>query len=276
VDVNLNKETLDAAVELGKQLSLVNFEEPMTKEKIHYLVLPKPGGNWEIVSLQNYQFPDGIPADRIKAAPKLQDGTSFCAYVKKFHDDALQLFADSTTGKFVGLLDYHVAGDPGWCQHRPEFTMRTSPQWDIWFGQNDKLIPQGQFAEFLEENYRDIESPSHAHMLEVATQLGATTDVTFESKVNLINGSGHLRWSEDTKTTGVTEVPTRFKISIPVYYGEPPVSIDCLLRFRINQGKLSFQYKMYRPAELKLQAFEHAAQVIGEQLESEVHLGIPG
>jgi uncharacterized protein YfdQ (DUF2303 family) len=274
VDVNLNKDTLDAAVELGKKLG--NIGQPITGEKIHYVVLPQPNGQFGILSLRDYQYPNGVPADRIIAAPKLQDGNSFCAYVKKFQGDNLQLFADSYTGRFVGLLDYHLTGDPGWCQHRPEFTMRTSPQWDIWFGQNDKLIPQGNFAEFLEENYRDIESPSHAHMLEVATQLGATTDVTFESKVNLINGSGHLRWSEDTKTTGVTEVPTRFKIAIPVYYGEPLVSIDCLLRFRINQGKLSFQYKMYRPAELKLQAFEHAAQVISEKLEVEVHLGIPG
>jgi len=279
MDVNLNKETLEAAVELGKLVvSLAGVAN--TTEKIHYTILPQPGGKFELASLERFQFPQGQPPERIKACPAFQDGASFCRYVNEYKEDkedSLQVFADTAGVRLEAILDYHEPPDvPAFCQHRPTWQLTLSPQWQIWFGRHDQLIKQVDFAEFIEDNYRDIESPAPAVMLEVARELVAHSEVNFESKINQKDGTANLRWTEDTKTTGNTEVPDRFRICIPVFFGEQPVSIDCILRFRIRDGKLSFQYKMYRPAETKLEAFKFAVAGVSQSIGVEVHLGTAG
>ena len=234
-------------------------------------------------SLKEYQYPHGLPPARIVAAPRFQDGPSFCEYVNSFKDeDNLMLFADAEKLAFQVILDYHEPPDgPAWCQHRAHWQLTLSPQWLIWFGSHDKAIPQITFAEFLEDNYRDIysdgsqERPPAAIMMEVARELAAHSEVTFESKINLSNGTAKLRYAEDLKTAGDLEVPARFSINIPVFFGERPAVIDCILRFRIDKGKLSFQYKMYRPQETKLEAFRQAVQAVSDAVGSPVHLGAP-
>lgn len=277
MDVNLTKDALDAAVELGKLVSspagVAN-----TTEEIHYTILPKAGGNFELVSLEKFQFPQGQPPERIRATPAFQDSASFCRYINEYkQEDYLQVFADASDVRMKAILDYHGAPDgPSFCQHCPTWQLTLSPQWQIWFGRHDQLIKQVDFAEFIEDNYRDIESPAPAVMLEVARELVAHSEVNFESKINQKDGTANLRWTEDTKTTGNTEVPDRFRICIPVFFGEQPVTIDCILRFRIRDGKLSFQYKMYRPAETKLEAFKFAVSGVSESIGIVVHLGTAG
>lgn len=271
--VIIDKTALDAAVELGKQLSFM----PGIDERVHYAVLPQ---GLQIVSLLSYQYPHGLPPERIAAKPSFQDAASFCRYCLDFKDERLRVFADASSVRFHAILDYHLTDDretkAEFCSHQAYYQMALSTQWSTWFNNHDKLIPQDAFAEFLEDNYRDIQNPSHADMLQVARELKATSEMNFESKIVPKSGAVQLKWQEDMKTTGVMEVPDVFQIAIPVFFGQAPVTIDCRLRFRIVSGKLSFLYKMYRPAETKLEAFRTEAAAVSESLGVEVHLGTAG
>ena len=106
-------------------------------------------------------------------------------------------------------------------------------RWKTWASKSEKQFTQSDFAEFIEGNNADILEPSGADMLEVARDLKASNGCNFESKVTPKNGQIQMRYTEqiDGKVgTGGLEVPEFFKLSIPVFYGEEPITISARLR----------------------------------------------
>lgn len=296
-DVNIDANVLKDAVDLGQKLGLAKVEGV----EIPYAVIPN---NSQMLSLLSQKYPYGLPPrkpDHIKALVNLTDAESFCRYVKLYQDARTRVFADPEKLSFLAVLDYHgssgdwasavksltdgveapppiaVAVSPEFLDHRVTLTLRKSDQWNLWMARNEKEVPQAEFAEFIEDNYRDISTPSPAEMLEVARDLNAHVDVSFASKVTPKNGSVRLAYQEivtgSAGAAGDMEVPDSFAIMIPVFYGEKPVQIEARLRFRINGGKLKFIYKLYRPAELLADAFNLAAKEIGLRLGTDVLLG---
>lgn len=265
-----------AAVTAIRDLAREATPTPQNGEKIHYAVIPQGS---QLVNLKDLQYPHGVPPERIVAAPKFQDQASFCSYVNTYKDDRTRILADVNAGSFLALIDYHGVGEerkPEFVSHRASFQLTHSEQWKLWIGQNDKLIPQAEFAEFLEDNRVDIVKPDSATLLEIAEDLQAKSDVNFASKINRVNGSAVLTFDEtiSTKvTTGRIEMPESFTIRIPVFFGEAAVDISARLRFRIQDGKLKFQYKLYRPAEIKQKAFDVTRAEIAASAALEVLLG---
>jgi uncharacterized protein YfdQ (DUF2303 family) len=266
------------AVGLGQQLA-----KPHTSERVHYAVIPNDS---QVKSLAEYQYPHGIPPDRIRATVKLGDAASFAAYVQRYTDsDKTLVFAQPERFSFLAVLDYHSSGaatkdrQPEFCDHKASFQMQRDERWKIWVGQDNKPMAQSDFAEFIEENTADIFKPPAADMLEIARDLHAKIDVNFGSSVRSQSGQVQLRYEETVKagvgTAGIIEVPEEFSIQIPVFYGEQAVVIKAKLRFRINQGKLSFHYKLYRPIEIQNKAFDDAVAGLSSTLGSQILLGNP-
>jgi len=287
-DVLLDKSTLDAAIEYGKKIGAPVF---VAQEPIHFAASADKDGKIQITSLKDYQFPHGIPPDHIKAEPSFQGVASFCAYVASYQTPYTRLFADSDNTTFQAIIDYHKPGPSAdsaanystealeptatFCQHRPNYTMKTSPQWNEWWAKNNKDIAQVAWAEHCEDQGADFVNPPSAAMLEIAREMTARSEVSFQSKINRANGTATLHWSEDLKTSGDIQVPERFTIMIPVFFGEQPIPIECILRFRISSGKLSFLFKMLRASEIKMDAFKLAVAKVSETLGTPVHLGRP-
>ncbi len=255
---------------------------PVTTEPIHYVVVPE---GCDVQSLINYQYPEGMPPTRRKAKATFFDAMSFCTYVELYQDDRTRIFANPNTSTFLGVLDYHGAGDASvrraeFCDHTASYPMILSDQWKIWTGRNHPYqFSQVDFAEFLEDNTKDLLTPNAATFLEIAQDLKANTEVNFESKVKRTNGNVQMRYQETTTTqvgaAGTMEVPEIFSIRIPVYYGEEAIVISARLRFRISSGKLTFSYKLDRPTEMLKEAFEKAVTAIAETLKTAVLLGTP-
>lgn len=251
---------------------------PVTSETVHFVVAPAGS---VVHSLQGLQYPFGLPPDQIRVSLKFQDATSFISYVNSFKDHRTRIFADSTINSlsFSAVLDYHGAGSEmlaEFLSHRATLTLQRSEEWKLWYGLNDKLVPQSEFAEFLEDNRADIVKPDSATMLEIAKDLQAHSDVNFGSKINTRNGAAVLQYEEQIKATvanGSIEIPETFTIRIPVFFGEQPQEITARLRFRINEGKLRFQYKLYRPVEVISKAFDAARSEIATATTLEVWLG---
>ena len=250
--------------------------QPQTAEPIHFVVAPM---GMQVLSLEKLQFPHGMRPDRITAAPKLQDAVSFCSYVNTFKDDRTRLFADAVACSFTALIDYHGVGTERaveFLSHRATLTLKKDERWNLWLGQNGKLIPQAEFAEFLEDNRADIVTPDAATMLEIAMDLQAKSDVNFASKIKTQNGQSTLVYDETittTVSTGRIVMPEIFVIRIPVFFGEAPIEITARLRFRISEGKLKFQFNLYRPVEILAKAFDVARAGIAEATKLEVLLG---
>lgn len=266
-----DQKSIEAIRDLARQAV-----EPQTGEAVHYAIIP---GDCKVVSLKEQQFPNGLRPDRITAGLKFDDQMSFCSYVNTFKDHRTRLLASVSSCSFLALIDYHGIGDEArieFVSHRASLQLRTSEEWNLWMSHHDKLVPQAEFAEFLEDNRADITTPDSATLLEIAKDLQAHTDVNFQSKMNSANGSVTLQYEEQVKATVATgriEMPENFAIHIPVFFGEAAIDIPARLRFRISEGKLKFQYKLYRPAELKQHAFDLTRGEINTSTTLEVLLG---
>ena len=294
-EVRLDVTALQEAVRLGTLSGTPCGPEDALK--IPYAVLPQ---GTSIKSLLDLVYPYGLPPEKphhIKAAVALTDAESFSKYVDLYADSRTRVFADPNALSFRAVLDYHqapqvqvadgsatdaptplAAAQAEFRDHHATLALSKSDQWNLWNGKAEKEIPQAEFAEFIEDNYRDVISPAAATVLEIARDLTAHMDVNFASKVNVKNGTTQFAYQEvltagQLGQSGNMEVPEKFIILIPVFFGEKPVTIEARLRFRINGGKLRFIYKLYRPAELLAEAFKVVVKEIEEKLAIEVLLG---
>lgn len=269
---------LKEAVALGQKLGAPYKDEP-----IHYILIPNDS---KLESLKNLQYPHGMPPDRVVANVQMRDAGSFAEYVIAYRDERTRLFAEPQFFKFLAVLDYHypaIGGEdirtPQFCDHKAIFQMVHDERWKIWTGQDNKPMSQVEFAEFIEDNQADLINPVPAIMLEIARDLTAKIDVNFGSSTRLQSGQVRLKYEETVKTgipsAGDIEVPEEFSLKIPVFFGEQAVALRARLRFRINQGKLSFHYRLYRPKQVENDAFGEAVAGLESTLGAGILLGSP-
>lgn len=221
------------------------------------------------------------PPKRVVGTVNVLDPVSFAEYFNLFKDAQSRVFADEQALKVTAVLDYHNSGkpsDPRWCQHRLVLALRSSEEWKVWSGSNNKKFTQGEFAEFLEQHAIDITVPSPAAMMEVARDLQATTEVEFGSAMRNNDGQVRFKYTETTKASvGASQlaVPEDFAIELPVFVGGQDITVQALLRFRVNSGKLCIWYTLVRPEEAVRNAFAAARDEIAEKLQLVIINGAP-
>lgn len=219
---------------------------------------------------------------RKKASVELQDLDSFIEYWNLYHDERSRIFAEcsAATCQVRAIFDYHGVGEapPAWCDHRAHYNCPQSVEWATWMGKNGKPFTQVEFAEFIENNLPDINTPPGAAMLEVARELSAKSEVNFASAVRLANGQTQFTYQEETKATvgkGKLDVPEEFIIQIPVHLGGPVYKVTARLRYRIVEGKLKFWYDLLRAHKVLEQAQEAILGQLRERTKSVVLKGKP-
>lgn len=272
---DLNEKTIASVVELARATG-----EPKIVEhgNIPFAVIPAGA---QLQSLEAFVFNEHADhPERVKASVSVLDPESFIEYYTLFHDPNSRIFADESSIKVVGVLDYHGAleGGPRWCQHRVTLTLRQSEEWKIWLGRNNKPFTQMEFAEFLEQNAIDITNPAPAAMIDVARDLEGKTEVEFGGGARTDNGQIRFKYSENVKATvsgGQVDVPERFTITIPAFVGGVRVPMAALLRYRVKEGKLSLWYTLIRPEEVMRQAFLTARGQIAQALTATIINGVP-
>jgi uncharacterized protein YfdQ (DUF2303 family) len=275
---DLSQEAIQTLVALGAG------GEPQVASKnatVPYALVPE---GFHLEDLSKFIFNEHQAApERIKQTVSVLDPESFIEYYTLFSDENSRVFAYEPDCSVKAVLDYHGAkgpevGSPRWGQHKLVLGLRKSVEWERWNGHNNKKIPQLEFAEFLEQNGFDISTPGPAAMMEVARDLQGTTEVEFGSGVRLANGSVVLKYSETTKgTVGSSQitVPDRFTLSVPVFIGGDRISMEALLRYRVNGGHLIFWFTLVRPEEVLRQAFIAARDKIANDLEITIVNGQP-
>jgi len=232
-----NPDTIYAAIEAGKNLTQLHKVEGFRPA----LTAPHLSGPVALT-------PEKLECPRfLAAAPRFQDSGAFIAYVNEWKQVATRIFYVQA-GKVQAVIDYHQSKAPA-AQHGDHLAyldLTRSPEWSTWANNSEMAMNQQEFAEFVEDNARDILQPSPLEMLEIATGLQATVGATFRSAINQANGTVQLNWDEQVKGTvkGTGKaIPAQFQIGVRPFMGTERYPVDCRLRYRVAGGSLKLHYK---------------------------------
>jgi len=187
--------------------------------------------------------PDKLDTPRfLTASPVFNDAGAFIAYVNQFKVAASRLFYNAE-GCFLAVFDYHDGGGSGAKPRHGDHTARLSlvrsPEWKEWAEHSGQQMGQQAFAEFIEDNARDILDPDPETMLRVASGLHATVGATFRQATNQANGQIQLAFDETINGTvnGKEEaIPTTFRVGLRPFMGCARYPVDCRLRYRIDRS----------------------------------------
>lgn len=253
-NITVNDESAEnIAQTLAKELKVpqVLFNHPYAQ-----LIALPPDWTTELIDQENFQK---RPRRKVAQA-RADDADSFIAYIRRHGsvmDCTVWIQQDPRKRelKFHGILNDHGDDEAkrGWRDHTISYVPVTSAEWDLWSGKHTKAMSQLEFAQFIEENGKDIANadgfPSGADMLAMALQFEATQDVQIKSALRLQSGAVALSYTdiENAETQLRMNVFSKFAIGIPVFFRGQAYQIEARLRYRIGNGKATFWYELVRP-----------------------------
>lgn len=196
--------------------------------------------------------PDRL-SSRIKSVVTFDERESLIDYLKRYALAGSIIVADFDRLAAIAEIDHHevsadnrAPGAVGAMRHTATLQLRPSEEWTRWDEFEGEFHSQDDFALFLEENATDVLDPDSATMIEISRDLEAVQNAGFKSSVRLDNGDRAFIYETETTTKNEVRVPTRFKLSIPLYQGEPPEEIEARLRWRPTGGGIVFKFEWHR------------------------------
>lgn len=221
--------------------------------------------------------------DEFKVRPERRAGTatlhdvdSFIGHAKRFAGVSSAIFGDATqptSPRLISVIDYHDAGKElvgeslaRHGQHRGVYTCPLSEEWKRWTT-NTTNLSQTSFAELLEAGIADVLDPAIAgenvkayaarigcsfaspnSLMALSRGLALTVSQRVQGTVNLGSGEGQIAFvteHQDQKGQPLT-VPGAFILAIPVFRSGQPYQIPVRLRYRHNDGKITWSFELYR------------------------------
>lgn len=215
----------------------------------------------------------------IKQAVTLQTQDSLVDYVNRYRDHDTLLFADIAANTIMALLDYHAPGAAANVAHKASLRLPFSEEWNLWTAISGKLKPQLEFARFIEENGADIRAPDAAELLEAVRDLQAHRKVNFIKAVRTASDNENFEFQDESKATtrGGIELPTKFKLGLPVYFGEPETEVFAFLRWAIDadKGGLTLGIQLHRVEHVRQAVFKLIVQGVSERTSCAAVFGTP-
>jgi len=156
--------------------------------------------------------------------------------------DTIPIEVDVASATFTAVFNPH-----SWRDHRCTLRLRPSMQWLEW----EKIIAgpldQTKLAEFIEEHTADIVEPDGARLLEIARHLEVAESHRFKSALNLHNGAVAVQYVVESASgnpaTKEFKMPEMIRLRLPLFEGSEVTELDIRLRYRLREGKLSFELK---------------------------------
>lgn len=211
---------------------------------------------------------DGAP-ERRSGTAKILTLQSFIDLLNRHKDADSAIFGllDATSPSLLGVVDYHTNDHkPRFGAHRISYAFPISTEWRSWQGMNGKSMTQGEWAAFVEERIADLSSPTveergHYETLfqtKIAEpseliQLSRGMAISVEARVKetrvLQSGESEVIFEEVHKDGAGQKliVPGLFIINIPLFLDGKPTRVLARLRYRRQEGRLSWFYQLYRP-----------------------------
>lgn len=232
----------------------------------HAQSLKTEGGREYLIVPPGYTSSDVTPHNSLAVNPPklieqgvtLQNADAMSEYLNRFKVDTSLLFADVSTSRIVAAIDYHGASKPSLVKHRATLDLPYSEEWKTWSGISGALKPQLEFARFIEENAPDIKAPDAGSLLEAVRDLQARRTVNFVKAVRTASDNESFEFNDNTeaRSKGDLELPTKFLLNIPVYFGDPPGEVYAFLRWKLDDGQLHLGIKLHRAEHIRQAAFK--------------------
>ncbi|MCP1646964.1 YfdQ family protein [Pseudomonas nitroreducens] len=218
-----------------------------------------------------------LPApSRVRENLNVLDAMTFIDYVKRFAKPSTAVFCNGPTGlTFTAVIDYHQPDQPAWGSHVARYKCPTTVEWGNWKAFDRKKLDQASFAEFIEDNVRDIVqpndqplAPSAADMLEISRTLEAKKNISFRQGTRLDNGQIQLTYNEEIDgragATGQLNIPEQFYIGVRPFLGGEAFLIAARFRYRIADQRLVMWFELVRPDKVLEEAYGAVRKQIAE------------
>ena len=243
----------DALADLLPEAKIVHSQNGATQfaDEVLHVAVPKT------MQVHRIDSADLLPNPRqMKGASKHDTAQSFVDYIKRHQTPATVVWCSfnpqTFSLSFIGTLDDHAPGVPGWRTHAAHYTPNLSAEWKTWRAQDEKPHSQVEFAAFLERNADDINAddgfPSSLDMLKMATEFEANGEKRVKSIVRLQGGGMNLTYVDDNDEATITQMRAfeKFQVGVPVFFEGLGYRMQARLRYRQNNG-VKFWYELIRP-----------------------------
>ncbi|CAM5365379.1 MULTISPECIES: DUF2303 family protein [Streptomyces] len=244
-----------------------------------FYTLVTPGGDVQKVDLTGPEH-TGVPA-RKSGTTLVRDVDSFLAYFDKHGDDNSEVYADVERRTITAVLDAHTGENARWGGHRVELHLRETSAWRAWTSMDGQLVPQGQFAEFIEDNLVDLVEPTAATMLELAESFEVTTSAEFQSSQRLDSGARKFSYVEEQTGKaghkGDITIPATLTLALRPFEGTEPYKVIARFKYRLDKakGELRLGFKIERPGDVLAAAFADIRTLIDSDVPMAVLNGAP-
>jgi uncharacterized protein YfdQ (DUF2303 family) len=240
--------------------------------------------------------------ERRKGSARLGDLGSFIAWTTRFADVHSVLFAspDPKSPQLCSVLDYHEAtaeGAPRFGQHRGIYSFPLSDEWLAWTAGNAKSMDQRKFAEFIEDRIIDILGDPSAmgararnlaeaiqvsfapasRLLELSRGMSIRVAAKVTSAQNLATGEVQVCYAttHEGEGGGSEKIPGAFLIGIPVFRNGERYELPVRLRYRLNEGALSWFYEIHGADRVFEHAFNEACEKAAHATGLPLFVGVP-
>lgn len=201
--------------------------------------------------------------NRIVAAPKFRDVGSLAAYLARFEREESVALSRPAESEIRVVVDHHVDSDtPAWAKHTATFKAIFTPEYQAWRDIDRKHMGQVTALEFLEERSVDVIEPGPADIMDIIMNFDALKRVTFKQSTRLHDGQRQFVYAEENEVRGQINLPEMISLRLPVYEGMEPDIIKVRIRYRIDEGKLTFAFLISERPKLEMTAFERCEDAL--------------
>lgn len=244
----------------------------LPKTDIASVVVPE---GYSVKSLESLQ----LAPTRIRQSVNLISPGSLIAYIQRFRDERSVVFADKTKTRIVAVLDFHQNADnAAWGEHKAVYDCPYSDDWKAWAAADSAKMDQIAFAEFLENNIKnvapisdDYKGPSGTDLLEMVLAFQETRKSEFKSVKRLADGTCQFQFSDEKSGSGNTQMPEKISLAIAPFHNGAPYQVDARIRYRLRDGQLVLWYELIEPKKV----IEHAFQEIVTDMEDQLGEDMP-
>lgn len=249
---------------------------PLEPGTIHAVAVPQ-GGRVEVIDLDKDEYRDH--PRRKTGRYTVRTAESLLEYLHKHALEHTELWSDVDSASITAVIDAHQgAGEPaGWEDHRATLQLLHSDEWKLWTGIDGKLLPQIEFAEFIEQRTVDFVAPDGATILELAQSFQATRGGRFESSQRLTSGETTLVYKDDVSATagksGQIAIPDVVDLALRPFHGHEAFKVRARFRYRLDGGALRLGFALERPRDVVQAAFDSVVDVVAKSTAAPIFTG---
>lgn len=242
-----------------------------TNDEREFLIVPSGFSEKEVSDAYGLKL---AKPKYIKQTVTIETADSLVDYVNRFKGADTMLFAEISSNRIIALLDYHGSstidgsGIASHVAHRAKLELPFSEEWQLWTKISGRLMPQLDFARFLEENAADVRAPDAGELLDACRDLQVRRKVNFTKAVRTASDNENFEYSEETNTTtkkGDLELPTKFRLGLPVYFGDAETEGFAFLRWKLDEGALTLGIALHRVEHVRQAVFKQIVMDVAER-----------